>query len=187
MASTKLDTGSSSTKPALNTDLSNPSMHSEPDNVEIENLTAPPPLADENLEFQNMIRDNNERFMRNIVFLSSDYRRSITASYCLRLMVLRFTEAVRDLGIEGSVRVTCNAQGEVHLTDCVWCNDAVSEGPDTCHCCRALENPRGYFRSKYGIVSDEEEESLRRQLEEIQNKKSSLSAIMDYSNITIDS
>lgn len=55
------------------------------------------------------------------------------------------------------MKVTYNRKGEIHLTDCVWCNDDVQEGPDTCHCYIALQNPVEYFRNKYGIVSVGEE------------------------------
>lgn len=102
-------------------------------------------------------------------------------AYRLRLMILRFTEAVRTLRLEGSIRVTYNSRGEIHLSDCVWCDESVLEGPDTCHCCLALDKPFEYFRTQYGIVTPEVMATLIRELHEIQNSRMS-GSIMDYTD-----
>lgn len=140
---------------------------------------------DAQIAFEMTSQESNERFIVDLPNISPTELRCIKCTYKLRLNLIEFMEYVKRMGLDKMIRVVSNSRGEIHLSDCVWCNDAIQEGPDTCHCYGALSKPADYFRNKYGIVSVEEEENLVNQLEEIRRMKINMLPIIDYTSFSL--
>lgn len=105
--------------------------------------------------------------------------------YEFRLKLIEFTICVHKLGLDDSERLVVNSRGEIHLSDCVWNNDKVREGPDTCHCCAARCKLKRYFLKKYGIVAPEEEQNILKQVQENRRRRMAMLPIMDYANLPL--
>lgn len=100
------------------------------------------------VDFDLLIHEFNERYIAHIPRLSLRQCRSIKGILYMRLTILEITICAKCLSLGESIRVCYNRSGEVHLSDCVWSSYNVTEGPDTCHCCSALERPAEYFRNR---------------------------------------
>lgn len=65
--------------------------------------------------------------------------------YCSRFDILRFE--VTSCNLNSKLTFILNARNEVHLNNCIWSDDNAFNGPDTCHCHRALNSPENYLES----------------------------------------
>jgi hypothetical protein len=129
--------------------------------------------------FEMTSRESTERFAVTLPSISPTGRAIIKNTYQLRLHIIEFTECIERLGLEEMISLVTNGKGEIHLTDCVWCNDAIKQGSHKCHCYRAISNPDKYFRESYNILPRDEVEKLIKQFAELRKMSTKL-PIMNY-------
>lgn len=108
--------------------------------------------------------DSYDIFVKNILNLSAKELDSIRKEYDHRSDICRFMYFITKYNLKDKLSVVAKANGKLHLTDCVWCNDKTRVGPDTCHCHIALLDAQTYVCEKYGLILEKEEERLRNQI-----------------------
>lgn len=119
-------------------------------------------------------------FLETVLKLPNDEIQRLKFDYELRSMMVRFLSQMISMDLHEHLSLNINAQGEVHLTDCAWCNDDIDEGPDSCHCLQALKNPQSYVSNTYGIGMEDEEKLFNNILEKIRKKRNENLHIMNY-------
>lgn len=143
-----------SEEPSADIASPNAAEHFEPD------LSSPIYRVRDISQFLSTMSEQNKQFIKEAHLLSSDKRGILSNAFAVRMNVLKFVEAVHNLGLEEQIRIVPNENdGLLHLSDCIWSNDAATEGPDQCHCSSALENPSRYFRIKYHVSNPQYEDA----------------------------